>query len=823
MSDAELRRRVEALRRPLAFAASDSFRGIAKIRDLGATIAGACDRILSVAEDDVGLRAWRRAIETFDEMAGPAKAVEVARGLRLCHMLVGAPRTPDRPATTRRAAASVGTAREALMAPTESLPGIGPALAGRLAERGIETVEDLLWLVPRRYDDVRVVERLGDALAEAEPGQRIAVEGEVASVHFARRGRHRWVDLRLEDSDGDARLVVRWFNAHGSMAKRFPRGSRVALSGKLQRRGGGAEMANPDVLFVTLPDGETRVGAAGIIPRYADVPGVPAATLRKAMAAAAERGSQHLIDGVPASIAARHEMVPLGEALECLHRPPQDMSVAEVEALNRGEGAWHRRLAFDELFVLGLAVARRRRERRDDVAVPCEIDPVAAARLLRVFPFELTAAQLRCVDEVACDLAAAVPMNRLLQGDVGSGKTAVAFAAAAQVIAARRQVALMAPTEILAEQHRAGLGEWAEALGVRVELLTASTPRGVRASMLSMLAAGKIDMLIGTHSLLSEGVGFAHLGLAIVDEQHRFGVAQRVTLRAKGDEGSPHLLVMTATPIPRTLALTVYGDLDVSIIDELPPGREPSVTRVLAGAKGRERAYRIVAKRVARGERAFVVCPLVEPIDDDEVRSTWASATGVAEELAARLAPVRVGLVHGRMASDDRDRVMAQFRGGELDVLVATTVIEVGVDIPEATVMVIEDAHRFGLSQLHQLRGRVGRGGGSSECLLLSRGRRTEGGARRLEVMAATTDGFRIAEEDLALRGPGDLLGKRQAGLPKLRFGDLQRHTELLLLARREADRLLAEDPALARPENRGAREVLAMRAGEDVFGAESG
>jgi ATP-dependent DNA helicase RecG len=300
-------------------------------------------------------------------------------------------------------------------------------------------------------------------------------------------------------------------------------------------------------------------------------------------------------------------------------------------------------------------------------------------------------------------------------------------------------------------------------------------------------------------------------------------VAQRVKLRSKGDEGAPHLLVMTATPIPRTLALTAYGDLDVSTLDEMPPGRVPAQTKVLAARRGRERAYKIVRDRVAAGERAFVVCPLVEPSPDDEVRSDWADATTTAERLAEELAPARVGLVHGRVKAEERDAVMDELRSGDIDILVSTTVIEVGVDVPEATVMVIEDAHHFGLSQLHQLRGRVGRGGGTSYCLLLTRGRKTEAGARRLEVMAESSDGFRIAEEDLLIRGPGELFGARQAGLPKLRFGDLRRHTELLLLARQEADRLLADDPKLGRPEHQMVRRILEARAGVEIFGAEGG
>jgi ATP-dependent DNA helicase RecG len=441
--------------------------------------------------------------------------------------------------------------------------------------------------------------------------------------------------------------------------------------------------------------------------------------------------------------------------------------------------------------------------------------------LERALPFAPTKAQGRSIGEMGEDLARAVPMNRLLQGDVGSGKTAVAFAAALQVSRANRQVAVMAPTEILAEQHFQTWKAWARAADLRVELLTASTPKPLRASLLALLSAGKLDIVIGTHALIAEGVGFAALGLVVIDEQHRFGVAQRAKLRDKGDgQGAPHLLVMTATPIPRTLALTAYGDLDVSVLDELPPGRQPVATKIVAGKRGEAAAYKLIDERVRAGERAYVVCPKVE---DDGGESDFKDATTVAGEVAAALPGVRVGLVHGRLDGVARDKVMRAFKDGELDVLVATTVIEVGVDVPAASVMVIHDAERFGLAQLHQLRGRVGRGKAASHCVLITHGGVGEDGRRRLDAMVETTDGFRIAEEDLALRGPGELLGPRQAGVPRLRFGSLAQHTELLLEARGHAERVLAEDPELVRPEHRALRAALARRLAQSVYGAESG
>jgi ATP-dependent DNA helicase RecG len=567
-----------------------------------------------------------------------------------------------------------------------------------------------------------------------------------------------------------------------------------------------------------------------IIARYPEVAGVPASKLRVACQTACERVGGAVDDGVPKKIEAAAGLPGLGETLGVLHSPPADISRDELASLNRGDSRWQRRLAFGELLALGVAVAQRRKVRRADAAIPCEREASFGAALETALPFRLTAAQRRVIGEIGDDLArpregaegvaSAIPMNRLLQGDVGSGKTCVAFAAALQVARAGRQTAVMAPTELLAEQHYATWSVWAGKSGLRVELLTASTPKAVRASRLALLAGGQLDVLIGTHSLLGDAVGFNALGLVVIDEQHRFGVAQRAKLRDKGDgQGAPHLLVMTATPIPRTLALTAFGDLDVSIVDELPPGRKPATTRVANGKRGEASAYKLVAERVGAGERAYVVCPKVE----EGGESDWKDATTVAKEVAAALPSARVGLVHGRVDNEVRDRVMRAFKAGEIDVLVATTVIEVGVDVPEATVMVVHDADRFGLAQLHQLRGRVGRGGNAGHCVLVVHGSIGEDGRKRLGALVETTDGFRIAEQDLALRGPGELLGPKQAGIPRLRFGDLGQHVELLLEARRHADQILDEDPELVRPEHAGLRAALARRFARTVYGAESG
>jgi ATP-dependent DNA helicase RecG len=723
-----------------------------------------------------------------------------------------------------------------LAASTRSLPGIGPAFADKLAEKGLTTVEDLLWLVPRRYDDVRGARPLAEVCAMAE-GERATFVAKVASARMVFVRGRRWAEVRLGHVDGTppATALVRWFNVFAGIDKRMPAGCQVALSGVVRKRAGRVELANPDILGIELDVDQVPLDAGGplgrrampaILARYPDIAGVPPGRLRSACASACARIAGAADDGVPPVVEQAAGLPSLADTLARLHAPLPDTSADDVAAMNRGDSRWQRRLAFGELFALGVAITLRRRERRADAAVACPRAPGLDGALREALPFALTAAQRRSIDELAGDLARATPMNRLLQGDVGAGKTCVAFAAALQVARGARQTAVMAPTELLAEQHAETWRAWAQASGLRLELLTASTPRASRAATLGRLAAGELDVLIGTHALIAETVEFRALGLVVIDEQHRFGVAQRAKLRDKGDgQGAPHLLVMTATPIPRTLALTAYGDLDVSVLDELPPGRTPVTTRLLSGARGKAAAYKLVAERVAAGERAYLVCPKVEPGDaaDDEAGRPWKDATTVAGELAAALPGVRTGVVHGRLDSAARDRVMRAFKAGELDALVATTVIEVGVDVPAATVMVIHDPERFGLAQLHQLRGRVGRGGGAAHCLLLSQGAIGTDASRRLAAMVATHDGFRIAEEDLALRGPGELLGPRQAGVPRLRFGDLQQHTELLLEARRHAEAVLEADPTLAQPAHAALRRALDRRLAQTVYGSEGG
>jgi len=847
-------RRIEAVRLPLDLAAKDNFAGVRRIAGLGIALRAACDGLIAKAEPNDALVAWRERLAQWEQLDETQQQVEVARGMRLmarypqrekmvvrqgpsiASMLPAAsttapPIVPTKSTTTTATKSTVAakTARkpkidttiDPLAQPTHTLPGIGVAFAERMAEKGLETVEDLLWCLPRRYDDVRDAKQLGDVAQMAE-GERATFVAKVTTSRMVFVRRRRWAEVRLADLQLRANAVVRWFNVWAGIDKRMPAGSTVTLSGVVRKREGRLEFANPDILAIDIDDvAKPAKPMPKLIARYPEVAGVPASKLRAACQTACARVGASADDGVPASVEKAAGLPALGATLAMLHSPPDDIAPEELVALNRHASIWQKRLVFGELFALGVAVALKRRERCADAAVPCAKARGVAEVVTKALPFTPTGAQTRAVGEIADDLAKPVPMNRLLQGDVGSGKTAVAFAAAVQVARAGRQTAIMAPTEILAEQHHETWKAWAAVAGLRIALLTASTPKPVRQSLLALLAENQIDVAIGTHALLAEAVGFAALGLVVIDEQHRFGVAQRAKLRDKGDgQGAPHLLVMTATPIPRTLALTAYGDLDVSVLDELPPGRKPVTTTLVNGKRGETAAYKLIAERVAAGERAYVVCPKVE---DDNEDSDWKDATTVAGELATALPKLRVGLVHGRLDGEARDRVMRGFKQGELDVLVATTVIEVGVDVPAATVMVIHDADRFGLAQLHQLRGRVGRGSGAAHCVLLTHGGLTDEGKERLDAMVRTTDGFQIAETDLALRGPGELCGPRQAGVPRLRYGDLGEHYELLLEARRHATTILDEDPDLVRPEHTSLRAALARRLAQSVYGAESG
>ncbi|OGL13406.1 MAG: ATP-dependent DNA helicase RecG [Candidatus Rokubacteria bacterium RIFCSPLOWO2_02_FULL_73_56] len=676
-----------------------------------------------------------------------------------------------------------------LATPLQFLRGVGPRRAALLEKKGLRTVEDALFFLPLRHEDrTRLT-----PLRALQPGQTATCSGTIVGLSPPPPGRTRQpFTVMLRDASGHA--TASWFGWR-YLARALERGQRLVLHGRVARYRGAIVLQQPDWEIVESGEDE-RLHTGRLVPVYSLTEGLGQRALRALMWRIVDQFAGQVAEVLPDAARARRRLVGLAQALADGHFPGTEEALA----------AARRRLAFDDflLLQLGLAILRARTTRARGLSLDPRGDLVG--RLRARLPYRLTAAQERVWEEIRRDMAAPHPMHRLLQGDVGSGKTVVAALAVLTAVEAGYQAAVMAPTEILAEQHVVTFRDLIEPLGVRVSLLTSALKPRERAAARAALAAGEVGCAVGTHALVQEGVAFRRLGLAVVDEQHRFGVEQRARLRGKGEH--PDLLVMTATPIPRTLALTLYGDLDVSVIDELPPGRRPVVTAARTEAR-RRAIYRFIGEQVAAGRQAYVVCPLVEESEALDLKA----ATDMARRLAGEVFPhLTVGLLHGRLGVEDKDAIMRRFKAGEIHVLVSTTVIEVGIDVPNASVMLVEHAERFGLSQLHQLRGRVGRGPWKSYCILLTAGRLTEDGRRRIEGMVATHDGFRIAEVDLALRGPGEFFGTRQSGLPEFRVADLLRDAALLEEARREALAIVGKDPELRDPGHRALRAELLAR-----------
>ena len=642
------------------------------------------------------------------------------------------------------------------------------------ARLGVRREIDLLLHLPLRYEDLTAV----IPIVEARAGGSAQIEGAVRSCRVDARPRKM---LRVELEDRTGVVSLRFIHFTAAQQRQFAVGTRVRAFGEIRSSLFGAEIVHPRYRLVT----DSTPIPQQLTPVYPTVAGIGQALIRSAIARRLR--VLNLPETVPGATLAKLDLPALSEALRFLHAPPPDASPSALD--ERSLPAW-RRVIFDELLAQQLSLRRARAARADQRATPLR-EGALVERLEAVLPFALTAAQRRAAVEIRSDLALEQPMNRLLQGDVGSGKTVVAALAACQAIGSGKQVAMMAPTEILAEQHLRKLAPLLEPLGVRVGWLAGSLREADKRAVRAAVEAGTIDLLIGTHALIEESVQFARLGLAIIDEQHRFGVAQRLSLRERA-QLLAHQLMMSATPIPRSLAMSYYADLDVSVIDELPPGRTPVVTRLVADAR-RDEIVERVRYAAEDGRQVYWVCPLIEESEALELQT----AIDTHAALSDALAPVPVGLLHGRLAPAEKQQVMNEFSQGRLKVLVATTVIEVGVDVPNASLMVIEHAERFGLAQLHQLRGRVGRGAQKSICVLLYRGPLSQSGRERLRAMHETTDGFEIARRDLQLRGPGEFLGARQSGQSMLRFADLDRDADLVEAARDCAAMMLANEPAL--------------------------
>lgn len=850
-------------------AAGDGFSSVER-EGLGRELRDACAAWLETLPEPHAMRPelehFSRGLDAFEARGRTDKSRVVAHGLRICatadadeHVAKpkrAAKKTDLGRETKRRAprgstaAKSVSRSQAKAQAPATrasaepsgpapddpnmparfrspaTLKGIGPKTAEKLAARGLRRLEDLAFLLPLGYLDRRRVVAL-ESIAEGEEGVVIGTVKSYRSSWFRRRFSARMgFETEMPDGSPGPRLEARWFHPVSGLQERAKVGTRICLAGVVKDYKGTPSMVHPHVFDVDA-------GAPGITVRYPVVEGVGPVTVQRAVrnALAAIDAAGGFEEVLPDAVRAEYDLPGQFDALMALHAPDPDIDDAGLRALIERRSPAHRRLAFDEFFFLQLALLAQRRDWVEAPGPFTRVEPVDRERLRAALPFEPTGAQWRVIEEIENDLATPHPMLRLVQGDVGSGKTAVAFAAALAVCSAGGQVALMAPTGILANQHLRTLSDWCEKAGLRVALLTGATPRAQRTSTLALLAAGEIDVLVGTHALIYDAVDFDRLGLVIVDEQHRFGVEQRAALRHKGH--NPHLLVMTATPIPRSLALTAFGELEVSVIDELPPGREAPTTKLFTGKRGLAAARKCVAEAVRKqlpgvgsadgeGARAFVVCPLVEAseaVDASDVDATAAAMRELLPELDAE----QIVVVHGRMSAAEKDSRMEAFRSGAARVLVATTVIEVGVDVPEATYMLIEHAERFGLAQLHQLRGRIGRGQGASTCLLHTASGRASDAGRRLEVMEQHHDGFVVAEKDLEFRGPGEVFGTRQSGVPKLRFASFSAEgLKMLEAARSAAQALERGDPGLAAHPRVKAELEHRLQRGV-VFAAESG
>jgi ATP-dependent DNA helicase RecG len=747
-------------------------------------IAGRLRVYSDLPDPDTRRKALAALMETVQRGPSPAQAEPKQR--EEVAPVTAQPATPAPPADPRTG----------LDSPITALRGVGPRQAQRLAKLGVSTIRDMLYLFPRRYDDYSQLKPIN----RLEYGEEVTVIAQIwdAGGRRTRGGKHLF---KATLSDGTGFIDATWFN-QPYLADKIAPGEQIVVSGKVSEYLGRPCLNSPEWELLE----KELLHTARLVPVYPLTQGIGAKWLRHLVKRAADYWSKRLPDHLPARVRQDEKLLPLETAITQIHFPDSKTSLDKAR----------HRLAFDELFVAQIGLLRQRREWHSQPGKPLPVNQDTLQAFVSSLPYELTTAQNTALNQIVTDLCSDQPMNRLLQGDVGSGKTVVAAAAMALTVAAGAQAALMAPTEILAEQHYqtiCRLMEGMQAQPPAMRLLTGSVSGQERESIYAGLADGSVDIVVGTHALIQEGVQFRNLALAVIDEQHRFGVAQRGTLRQKGYDESPatlpHLLVMTATPIPRSLELTLWGHLDVSIIDEMPPGRQPITTRLLLPTE-RERAYTFVKAQIEKGHQAFIICPLVEESDKIEAKA----AVDEHKRLQTDIFPdLKLGLLHGRMKGEEKESTMGRFSRGELDVLVATSVVEVGIDVPNATVMLVEGADRFGLAQLHQFRGRVGRGEHPSFCLLASDSSTPEA-QERLQAIEATSDGFELAQKDLEMRGPGEFLGTRQSGFPDLQLASV---TDLPLIeaARDAAHRFFESDPELADPDHR----LLAQRV-EAAFGS---
>ena len=819
---------LQRVARPIEFACRDAYAHLPTVKNLDRFVSeqviGALGERLHPRALEVELLSLRSLFVDFHAGLTPAEQQHrLTQALQLLRRLQEEPSAIHPPVNTSESGHSAhivkssASARSHLDLSIQFAKGVGPKRTLLLKRLGIQTIEEALWTMPWRYDDRSII----TPIAKLVLGTLHSICGVITQVEATRARSRRLsiLDVAVEDETGTVHAV--FFN-QPYLEEVLKQGTRVMMAGRVVagRRGWMDLRLEPTQFEVlSVPDDELlHVGR--IVPVYHETKGWSSRQMRVLMQALLAEHGAELPEVLPLSIRARHRLPPIGEAIQHVHFPPPNTDLA---ALDRGVTAAHRRLAFEELFLLQAAMVLRQQQTKAEHK-PFQFNPhvTQLRQLAQILPFALTAAQERVWGEIQADMATSRPMNRLVQGDVGSGKTVVALHALVMACGSGCQAALMVPTEILAEQHYLNLKPLLEAVGLDAVLLTSGGKAKERHAVLTRLASGEAQVAIGTHALIQKQVAFAKLGLAVIDEQHKFGVLQRKTLLDKGFR--PDVLVMTATPIPRTLAMTLYGDLDVSVIDMLPPGRKP-VRTMLYSEDQRHRTWQLVGDELKAGRQVYIVYPLVEESEKSDLKAAIQGAEQVQREVFPQ---AQIGLLHGRMPTAEKERTMAAFKAGTIQILVATTVIEVGVDVPNATVMVIEHAERFGLAQLHQLRGRVGRGTHQSLCILMASYLPREGrpkvsldgkpevnashARQRLGALVKFHDGFIIAEEDLRIRGPGEFLGLRQWGVPEFRAANLVRDVQLLELARQEAFAMLTQDPGLTLPQHQAVKAAMVRR-----------
>jgi ATP-dependent DNA helicase RecG len=789
---------IGSIKSPLLFISRT--KKIENVKDLEITIGNLIERAIVLNLNDAQqnlIVEFKKCFYDFALLDGASKLKRIEEALRLISSIEIAITTFS---GEKDLSSAIEKKSNILLTPIQYIKGVGPRLAELLKKKGISTVEDALYFIPRDYEDRRNIK----PIFKARVGEKETLKGKIVGLSLVSYNRRKVLEIIVGDETGV--IIAKWFNFNqpylNYLKKKFKPGQVVIVSGKVEAFRYRKEMSHPDIEVIENEE-DDQLHFKRIVPKYSETEGLHQKTIRRIMKNVVEGYAGAVSDGIPRYISKKRNLADMSCAFQRIHFPENDDN---FDLLISGKSPYHQRIIFDEFFFLELTLALRKR----GVLLEKGISFNTRDNFLEIFeprlPFHLTGAQRRVINEIKTDMTKPSPMNRLIQGDVGSGKTIVAFAAAFIAIENHYQVAIMAPTEILAEQHFLTLHQLAEKLGIKTAYLFSSMKKTSRDEVYKNIKNGEINLIIGTNAIIQEGVEFAKLGLGIIDEQHRFGVIQRATLKRKGE--SPDILVMTATPIPRTLAMTVYGDLDISIIDEMPPGRKPIKTKVFH-EKERQRVYDLISREVEGGNQAYIVYPLIEESEKLELMN----ATKMYEHIQKEVFPqYRSALLHGRMKSEEKEEVMQRFKTNEVQILVATTVIEVGIDVPQATLMVVEHAERFGLSQLHQLRGRVGRGEKPSYCILLAQYNKSDDARRRLRIMEETNDGFKIAEEDLNIRGPGEFIGVRQSGIPDFRVANIIRDARILNEAREEAFELVRQDPLLQEPQNFFLKEVLKQR-----------